>query len=431
VPSVVHATNVEGEAPGESAPARRRERHALPACVAGRYTLDASLGSGGMGEVFSARDELTGERVALKIVRRSDAAPRGVERLLREAVAASRATHPAVVKVFEASEDSPNDLAFIAQELLVGETLRARLLRRGRLSPAEAVAILAPVVDALAAAHEAGVVHRDLKPENIFLEGGDEAPRPRVIDFGIARLVADDDATRTQLTVTGSVLGTPAYMSPEQARGADDVDEQTDVWAVGVVLHELLTGATPFARATPHATLAAILLDVVPSARDLAPDVPEALAAVAGRALSRNRVERFGSMRELSDALREASHARALPPDPRHAAATPSARGRVLRVALGVLALALIAASSFALRPRTAMSPRPTDATAALAPRESLGEAPTIAPPPPVFAVAPPPSTATRAPHPRRASRPAAPPLPPVVAEPPARRTNGAPILGL
>ena len=223
-------------------------------------------------------------------------------------------------------------------------------------------------------------------------------------------------------------------MSPEQARGADDVDEQTDVWAVGVVLHELLTGATPFARATPHATLAAILLDVVPSARDLAPDVPEALAAVAGRALSRNRVERFGSMRELSDALREASHARALPPDPRHAAATPSARGRVLRVALGVLALALIAASSFALRPRTAMSPRPTDATAALAPRESLGEAPTIAPPPPVFAVAPPPSTATRAPHPRRASRPAAPPappLPPVVAEPPARRTNGAPILGL
>ena len=104
--------------PSGSGPAPLRERRALPVCVAGRYTLDVSLGSGGMGEVFSARDERTGERVALKIVRRSDAAPQGVERLLREAVAASRAAHPAVVNVVEASEDAPNDLAFIAQELL-------------------------------------------------------------------------------------------------------------------------------------------------------------------------------------------------------------------------------------------------------------------------------------------------------------------------
>ena len=248
--------------PSASGPARSSAPRAPPARIAERYVVQSSLGSGGMGEVFAALDERSGQRVAVKVLHRSGASERGVERLLREASAAGRVQHPAVVRVYEAGVDEANDLAYIAQELLVGETLRALLARRGRLPSDEAVGLLTPVVEALAAAHEAGVVHRDLKPENIFVERHGDALRPRVIDFGIARLVARDEAHVTQLTTTGAVLGTPSYMSPEQARGADDVDEQTDVWAVGVVLYELLTGATPFARATPHATLAAILLDL-------------------------------------------------------------------------------------------------------------------------------------------------------------------------
>ncbi len=216
-----------------------------PARVADRYAIESLLGRGGMGEVFAARDARTGARVALKVLRRSHASERGVERLLREARAAGRVQHPGVVRVFDAGVDEINDLAYIAQELLVGETLRALLSRRGRLHHDEAVALMRPVIDALVAAHDAGVVHRDLKPENIFVERDGEVLRPRVIDFGIARLVARDEAQASQLTTTGAVLGTPGYMSPEQARGLGDVDEQTDVWAIGVVLYELLTGATP------------------------------------------------------------------------------------------------------------------------------------------------------------------------------------------
>jgi serine/threonine-protein kinase len=432
----------QGVTPSASGSARVSQPRAAPTRIANRYAVTSSLGSGGMGEVFAALDEQSGERVAVKVLHRRDASARGVERLLREASAAGRVQHPAVVRVFEAGVDEANDLAYIAQELLVGETLRALLARRGPLDSAEAVALLSPVVEALAAAHDAGVVHRDLKPENIFVEGEGEALRPRVIDFGIARLMARDEDHVTQLTTTGAVLGTPTYMSPEQARGADDVDEQTDVWAVGVVLYELLTGATPFARATPHATLAAILLDPVVSPREAAPAVPEVLATVVLRALARNRVERFGSMHELAEALRGAAVAPSVATRPPPAAlAPPPPRRRAPVIAASAAAFAL--AVAFGLSQR-APSPRPVaPAPRALSLRNPAAPAAPITLPvpsaPAAIAVAPPPRApalqpsnvgAPRAPV-RPARRVASPLAPTAPTELPTRRVNGAPIVGL
>jgi serine/threonine protein kinase len=417
-------------------------RETPPARVADRYAIESLLGRGGMGEVFAARDARTGARVALKVLRRSHASERGVERLLREARAAGRVQHPGVVRVFDAGVDEINDLAYIAQELLVGETLRALLSRRGRLHHDEAVALMRPVIDALVAAHDAGVVHRDLKPENIFVEAEGDALRPRVIDFGIARLTERDEAAAAQLTTTGAVLGTPGYMSPEQARGLGDVDEQTDVWAIGVVLYELITGTAPLTRATAHATLAAILLDPVPSPRLAAPEVPEVLASVLLRALARNRVERYGSMRELAEALRGAT---AAAPEERHAeraapAPTPHPRRRRAPLAAALVAavgLALITATNLrrappppaqvptsvaALHPSPAAAPSaPSAVVAARSPAATEG-APRV--------VAPREFGASRAPlhAPRRAVAQGAPSIEAAI---PARRVNGAPIVGL
>jgi len=421
-----------------------------------------------MGEVFAAIDTQTGEQVAVKVLHRADSSARGIERLLREANAAGRVQHPAVVRVFEAGVDEVNGLAYIAQELLVGETLHALVARRGRLVPAEAVALLSPVVDALAAAHAVGVVHRDLKPENIFLERDGEVMRPRVIDFGIARFVACDDAPAAQLTTTGAVLGTPLYMSPEQARGAADVDEQTDVWAIGIVLYELLTGATPFVRATPHATLAAILLDPVVSPRTSAPEVPEPLAAVVLRALARNRVERYGSMHELAEALRGASlvstTAAALPavvaqPSPARAVAPPAVlerpssavapRRRVAGFLLGGVAVSALVAA--VVGPRlvpAAPRPSPVPAVTAVstpvpASFASVNPAPVVPQTPPAEplprAALPtvPDASVVAAPHVARPARrvqrvsAAVPASPPAVEGVSPRRVNGAPIVGL
>jgi hypothetical protein len=430
-----------------------------PLCIAERYTVLSSLGRGGMGEVFAAVDTRSGARIAVKVLHRTDASARGVERLLREANAAGRVQHPAVVRVFDAGVDEANGLAYIAQELLVGETLHALVARRGRLLPAEAVALLSPVVEALAAAHDVGVVHRDLKPENIFVERDGEVLRPRVIDFGIARLVARDDAQASQLTTTGAVLGTPLYMSPEQARGAADVDEQTDVWAIGIVLYELLTGATPFARATPHATLAAILLDPVVSPREAAPDVSGPLAAVVLRALARNRVERYGSMHELAEALRGASLAStavAVPPpaptesDPPPVLERPpppaAPRRRVAGYVLGAVAVSALVAAVAGLRLVPA-APRPSPVPALTAVSTpvpasfaSVDPAPVVPQPPPAEPLARPAlptvpdASVVAVPHvarPARRVQRASAVSPPVAEAVPARRINGAPIVGL
>lgn len=208
-----------------------------------------------MGEVYEALNRNTGRRVAIKTLHgQAVGRPDEVARFIREARVVTRIEHPNVVQVLDLDVDPSNETPYIVQELLTGESLEAELKGApGRkLSPSEALRIAEPVVSALVAAHELGVVHRDLKPANIFLAvGAAGEPTPKVIDFGIAKLLTPEpgDATRTQ---TGALIGSPAYMSPEQACGAQDIDALTDVWSMGVVLYQMLSGRLPYEGGNAH-----------------------------------------------------------------------------------------------------------------------------------------------------------------------------------
>jgi serine/threonine-protein kinase len=206
------------------------------------HRLEELIGTGGMGEVWTARNDTLGVRRAVKLIRADSGSAEGTDRLLHEARAAARLVDPAIVRVFDFGRTERGD-PFIVMELLEGEDLMSIISRRERLSPIKAVRVLLPVIQALAAAHEHGIVHRDLKPENIFLARlPDGRVQPKLLDFGIAKL---KNARELRLTSAGSVMGSPLYMAPEQARG-EDVDERADVWAVCVVLYEAMTGQPPF-----------------------------------------------------------------------------------------------------------------------------------------------------------------------------------------
>jgi serine/threonine protein kinase len=223
----------------------------------GPYEILSALGAGGMGEVYRARDPRLGRDVAIKTVRGLISHEQS-QRLELEARATAALNHPNIVAVYDVGFAS--DLAYIVTELLEGETLHA-LLRRGPLDVPHAISMASQIADALAAAHAKGIVHRDLKPENVFvLPGG----RIKVLDFGLAKLIAADDAvgasleTMSALTVAGEVVGTAAYLAPEQARcGA--VDFRADIFSFGCVLYEMLAGHSPFRADTFADTLIAIL----------------------------------------------------------------------------------------------------------------------------------------------------------------------------
>ena len=212
----------------------------LGSLVAGRYELLRVLGRGGSSAVFEARHRVTHARYAVKLLRsgsdRDDAA-----RMVREARALARLDHPHIVRLIDCDEE-PDGGVFIVQELLAGRTLRAVLDDELTLAPPRALEILGPLLDALAYAHAQGIVHRDVKPENIVLcAERDGKIRAKLIDFGLARDPGGDPA----LTRRGAAVGTPRYMSPEQAWGRDDVDARSDVWSIGVVLYECLAGNPP------------------------------------------------------------------------------------------------------------------------------------------------------------------------------------------
>jgi predicted Ser/Thr protein kinase len=254
----------------------------------GPYVVKGELGRGGMGIVYLAEDERLGRTVALKALPASvagDAIRR--ERLRREARAAAALTHPGIAVIY-ALEEIDGDL-FIASEHVRGRTLRAELAA-GPLGPRRAVETAIEIVRALAAAHQAGIVHRDLKPENVLRT--DEG-RVKILDFGIAQFT---DGTRTQLTAAGAVLGTPAYMAPEQFAGGD-VDFRTDLYAVGVLLVEMTTGVHPFAS----------------GGGAVAPPLPDAVTPIANRLLARDPRDRYPSTRALLEAL-EAALPAAVPP---------------------------------------------------------------------------------------------------------------------
>ena len=284
-------------------PAFVREFPALAAALVGQFQVQRELGRGGMGVVLLARDERLDRLVALKVLPPSLAAqPVTRERFLREARTAARLSHPNVVPIYRA--DEAGGTAFFAMAYVDGESLADRLRDRGPLPPADAVPILRDVAWALAYAHARGVVHRDVKPENILLERTTERGtwRTLVTDFGIAHRVISDEHAR--LTQDGSVLGTLHYMSPEQVQG-HPLDGRSDLYALGVVAYQALSGRLPFEGLPAAAVLVAHATRPAPLLRDVAPHVPLALAAVVDRCLAKRPDDRYATGEALADALVE------------------------------------------------------------------------------------------------------------------------------
>jgi eukaryotic-like serine/threonine-protein kinase len=271
------------------------------------FTLERQIGAGGMGTVWAARDARSGNAVALKILRLRDSGDVEVlrSRLLREAHAARRIAHPAIVPVLEivAHEGSP----VLVMDLLVGETLRARLLRDKRLTVAQTAFLLSPIVDALGAAHQAGIVHRDLKPENIFIEA-EEPPRVRLLDFGVARFYEPPANTGdVPLTGVGTLIGTLAYMAPEQALHPSECDQSVDVWALGVILYEALSGSRPIEGNNGPETMRQLLVGGITPLHVMMPTLPEPITTLVASMLSRTPERRPQDLRVIGETLRRCS----------------------------------------------------------------------------------------------------------------------------
>lgn len=255
----------------------------------GRFVLESPLGSGGMGSVWAAREDGSGSPAALKILHRRDEIRPDFGKRVRREVAASRlVSHPAIVPVRELVED--DGVLALVMERLVGETLRSRLDREGTLEVPAAATLFRQVASGLRAAHAAGVVHRDLKPDNLFLvRGADPGTQVRILDLGVAKLL---DATPTPgesllVTAFGTLLGTVAYMAPEQVKGLLDIDERADTWSFGVVLYEALAGFRPIEGATQDEIVRRLLTDAVVPLGALAPEIPEILTRLVSRMLAR------------------------------------------------------------------------------------------------------------------------------------------------
>lgn len=270
----------------------------------GRYRVERLLGRGGMGRVYEAVEPRGGRRVALKVLREDLASdPAFHKRFRREARLLGSLSHPHVVEVLEQGEDQGR--LWFAMDFVRGESLRAHL-GRGRPSPAEAARIAGQVASALSYAHERGIIHRDLKPENVLL---DESGQVRLVDFGLSRLMAGPaPEASTRLTRTDVILGTFEYMAPEQRRGQAGIDGRADVYALGVIFYEMLTGTLPLGRFTP------------PSG--LAPDIPPAYDEIVNRALAPVAAERLPSAAAFLEALEAAPGPGSAPAPRPHAAAT-------------------------------------------------------------------------------------------------------------
>src|SRR5258707_2612393 len=272
----------------------------------GHYKISKRIGTGGMGDVYLANDMTAGRKAALKLLpMRFTSDAERLKRFEQEARALVGLNHPNILTVYEIGED--HSTHYIASELIEGETLRQRLMR-GRIEVGEAVDVAIQVASALAAAHETGIVHRDIKPENIMLRPDGYV---KVLDFGIAKLAESafaqataDRAGSMTLAETnlGSILGTVRYMSPEQARGAP-VDKGTDIWSLGVVLYEMVTGHAPFAGYTPAETMSSILEKEPPPLTNYLAHAPAELHQIISRTLRKEREERYQSAHELLEAL--------------------------------------------------------------------------------------------------------------------------------
>ncbi len=270
--------------------------------LAGKYVVDRVLAAGGMGVVVVAEHVDLHRRVALKFLHRGAQGHGAIERFLREARAAAQLESVHVARTLDTGkldDGSP----YIVMELLEGRDLEEELRSRAALALEDVALYLLHACDALAEAHRLGIVHRDLKPSNLFLtKGPDGAPRVKVLDFGISKLAPLGDGGGA-LTSAESVFGSPAYMSPEQMRSARDVDERADIWSLGVVLYELLTGRLPFEGRSAVEIALCVAQKEPPALRGLRPELPEGVDAIVTRCLAKDARDRFADVAELARAL--------------------------------------------------------------------------------------------------------------------------------
>ncbi|MBN1771388.1 MAG: serine/threonine protein kinase [Deltaproteobacteria bacterium] len=373
--------------------------------IDGKYELVRIIGEGGMGVVYEARHKLIGRRLAIKALHPDAASePAMVERFHNEARIAGSLGHENIIEIADIGQ-MPTGAPYIVMELLEGESLAHRVEVGGPMKIGDAAEILAQVLDALVAVHEAGVVHRDLKPDNVFLStrtGATGRTRTvvKLLDFGISKL-RTPDSDSLHLTRTGTVLGTPYYMAPEQAMGEKNLDRRVDIYAAGVILYELLTGKRPFEGDSYNALLGAIITKTPLPPRRHRPDIPEAIEEIILRAMHRDRDDRFQCALEFLQALEpfapsastelvrsrpRPSAARisviGTPPALRTFAteagsivAPPLRRRTAFWAALGGAALAVAAVVFFALRGSDDEPQRP-EATVAVAPAADATEAP-------------------------------------------------------
>jgi len=314
----------------------------LAAALADRYRIEGELGAGGMATVYLAHDLKHNRKVAVKVLRPELAAALGAERFLREIEIAAGLSHPHILPVHDSGEAS--GFLFYVMPYVEGESLRDRITREKQLPLDDALVLAREVADALSFAHARGVIHRDIKPENILLQGGHAV----VADFGIARAV--DAAGGSQLTETGVSLGTPTYMSPEQAAGERDLDGRSDLYALGCVLYEMLAGQPPFTGPTVESVIHQHLAATPPAITQLRPAVPAPVAGVLQRALAKNPADRFSPVAQFADALRDPARTGPV------AATTSPRRGLVAGIAMiAVVAIAV----TFVLFARSGNAPVP------------------------------------------------------------------------
>ena len=267
--------------------------------LADRYTIEREIGRGGMATVYLAQDRKHDRQVAVKVLHPELSASLGSDRFLREIKVAARLSHPHIVSLHDSGQ--VGELLYYVMPYIDGESLRQRLNREKQLPLDEALEIARHVASALGYAHSTGVVHRDIKPENVMLHQGEAV----VTDFGIAKAVTS--AAGQNLTQTGSTVGTPAYMSPEQASGDADVDGRSDVYSLGCVLFEMLAGRHPFEATTAQAMLVKHLTQAVPSLRAVRAGLPEGLERTVTRALAKAPGDRFATATEFAQALHSGS----------------------------------------------------------------------------------------------------------------------------
>ncbi len=272
----------------------------------GRYQITRKVGQGGMGAVYEATHKLIGKRVAVKVLLDKYAQKdQVVARLEQEARLASSIGHEHIIDITDFGQTS-DGRTFVVMEFLEGESLGAHLAREGAMDEQRAINIAYQVASALGAAHKKGVIHRDIKPDNIFLLSNRKHDFVKVVDFGISKLVRpgeDEGGNSPRLTQTGMVLGTPLYMSPEQARGDEELDHRIDIYALGVIMYEMVTGEVPFRGSNYLSILTQVINDRPTPPRDVRMDIGEDIEAVIMKALAKNPDDRYQSMEELAEDL--------------------------------------------------------------------------------------------------------------------------------